>query len=138
MVFRPFIHENQKKIKILIPECYTGLIESGNVIPIPEVQLDKKKLPTTSLNKKIFKDSYYAVCDLNRMFNPTAVYVAIKSNAEMKIGFKTKHSDHFYNLQISVKNKDDIESGYLNIRNLLEIDIKKSVELKDKITQQID
>ena len=74
-----------------------------------------------SINKNFFSDSvikmnFDVIIDLNANFILDIAMLNNKLNSNYKIGFKSEHSDLFYNIQFKTKT---LEEGYNKINSML-------------------
>ncbi len=79
------------------------------------------QIPKKTFIKKIVYEKYDAVIDLHPKFNFFSAYLTLKSNAKTRIGFLSKYSYLFYNLEIDRKNTEFLEQSYLYLKRLLNI-----------------
>lgn len=77
-------------------------------------QLPKKGFITRALSK-----TYDAVVDLHPSFNLVTAYLVYLSRAPVRVGFSSKFSHHFFNVEIDRGSGDFLERGYLSIQKLL-------------------
>jgi ADP-heptose:LPS heptosyltransferase len=99
----------------LLPQIYrTRVIEVG----ISE--LTKLDLPNHKLTEKLVDMRYDAILDLNRAESLFAIYLLQAIPSKVRIGFKRKGSDKYYNLQIA-NNEEKAENSYNNYLNCLKM-----------------
>ena len=72
--------------------------------------ISKIKLPTKKLISKLSENNFDVVIDLNRKENLFYSYAVFQVKSKLKIGFKKKGSDKFYNFQISCNGKEPEEA----------------------------
>ncbi len=73
---------------------------------------------TASLNK-LFPDPLDAIIDLNSEFNIQTAMISRFSKAALRVGFKSKYSYHFFNIEIDHKPETFVEQGYISIQKLM-------------------
>jgi len=115
-VFVPILKADNLKTCCLIREADRGLladIKTARIIElaIPE-DLKKQPLLSESVNQQLREHHFAAALDLNAGFHPYTAAAVLKSRAAKRIGFRNEYSDHFYNIQISKKEEEPIESSY--------------------------
>lgn len=77
-------------------------------------------LPSASVVNELEKKEFNAVIDLNRNENIYCSFAANLVKSPIRIGFRKKDSDKFYNVQISDK-EDNSEISYKNFLNCLQM-----------------
>jgi len=92
-----------------------------NIITYNEDNINWFKIPKKTFINKIVHEKYDAVIDLHPKFNFFSAFLTLKSNAKTRIGFLSKYSYLFYNLEIDRKNTEFLEQSYLYLRKLLNI-----------------
>ena len=75
-------------------------------------------MKTASLNK-LFPDPLDAIIDLNSEFNIQTAMISRFSKAALRVGFKSKYSYHFFNIEIDHKPETFVEQGYISIQKLM-------------------
>lgn len=99
------------------------IVESGNqvlanippekllLLTLPENIL-KEPLLDENISRQLRRFRFAVALDLNPELHPYNAAAVLQSSAAKRIGFLTEFSDHFYNIQISKKVSDPIESSY--------------------------
>ncbi|MDO9547862.1 MAG: hypothetical protein Q7J65_02725 [Candidatus Marinimicrobia bacterium] len=115
-VFAPILKSDGVKTCSLIAETNRGLLKHirtsqiiGLTIP---ADLQKQPLLSESVNQQLRQRRVAVALDLNSEFHPYTAAAVLKSRAARRIGFLAEYSDHFFNIQISKKGEDPIESSY--------------------------
>lgn len=78
-------------------------------------------LPKKELVNRILSRKYHAVVDMHPFFNLSTAYLTYLSKAPLRIGFSSKYSNNFFNIEIERKSVDFIEQSYLSIQKLLNL-----------------
>ncbi|MBN2601396.1 MAG: hypothetical protein JXR87_05350 [Candidatus Marinimicrobia bacterium] len=115
-VFAPILKAGEVKTCCLIAEANRGLLEDISTsqiigLAVPE-DLQKQPLLSDSVNQQLRQYRVAVALDLNAEFHPYTAAAVLKSRAPRRIGFLAECSDHFFNIQISKKAADPIESSY--------------------------
>lgn len=71
------------------------------VIRISEAYINKFSLPRKVLLDRIYESTYDLAIDLNLEFLLYSAYICKVSGAKYRIGFTSKHSDAFFNIQFN-------------------------------------
>lgn len=79
------------------------------------------QLPKRELVDRVLAQKYHAVVDMHPTFNLATAYLTYLSNAPIRVGFRSKFSEHFFNVLIDRKSSDFLEKGYLSIQKLLNL-----------------
>ncbi len=122
-VFAPILKAEGVKTCSLIAETGRGLLKDigpSQIIglAVPE-DLQKQPLLSETVNQQLHRCRVAVAVDLNADFHPYAAAAVLKSRAVRRIGFLSEYSDHFFNIQISKKREDPIESSYRYILRLI-------------------
>jgi len=122
-VFAPVLKSEDVKTCCLIAEKNRGFLEEIKTtqiigLTIPE-DLQKQPLLGESVNQQLRQCRIAVALDLNAEFHPYTAGAVLKSRANRRIGFLTEYSDHFFNIQISKKEEDPIESSYRYMLSLI-------------------
>lgn len=83
--------------------------------------IGRHQLPKKDLIDRVLSRKYHAVVDMHPRFNLAMAYLTYLSQAPVRVGFKSKFSEHFFNIQIDRKSSDFLEKGYLSIQKLLNL-----------------
>ena len=119
--FRKFnLHKDNIRYHFVINQKFQNLIHLSG----PElifVNYKKNKIQFCDLEQKnnLIQNDNDIIIDLNIDFSfaPSKFIAYLKSN--FKIGFKTKFSDYFYNLQLKINRKGTVENSYEEIQQIL-------------------
>tara|TARA_X000001036_G_scaffold413846_1_gene428514 strand:- start:1628 stop:2176 length:549 start_codon:yes stop_codon:yes gene_type:complete len=84
-------------------------------------QINWFRVPKKTFINSIIHEKYDAVVDLQPKFNFFSAYLTLKSRANTRIGFLSKYSYLFYNLEIDRKNTEFLEQSYLYLKKLLNL-----------------
>ena len=88
---------------------------------LEEISQDPNRISRNiSLLNQLKKENYDMIIDLNTDFNLDASRIVSHIPARFKVGFCSKFSDMFYNLQIDLSKSGIIENGYTRICSMLE------------------
>jgi len=122
-VFAPILKAESVKTCCLIAETNRGLLEDIQTsqiidLTIPE-ELQKQPLLSETVNQQLRQFRVAVALDLNADFHPYTAAAVLKSRALRRIGFLTEYSDLFFNIQISKKVEDPIESSYRYMLSLI-------------------
>lgn len=122
-VFAPILKADGVKTCCLIAEKNCGFLEDLKTtriinLTIPE-DLQKQPLLSEFVNQELRQCRVAVALDLNAEFHPYTAGAVLKSRASRRIGFLTEYSDHFFNIQISKKDEDPIESSYRYMLGLI-------------------
>lgn len=123
-VFAPVLKSAELKTCCLIKGKSRDLLDdarSNEVIELtlPE-NLQRQPLLSEGIRQRLQRHRYILALDLNVEFHPYTAAAVLKSGAVKRIGFRTDVSDNFFNIQISKKSDDPIESSYRYMLQLLE------------------
>ena len=130
-VFFPLIDEYNGTVKAVIHQAFFPIIKNidpDHFITVLNSDIGNSLLPSKRLVKEIFQYNYIAAADLNIDFNLITAYFVHNSNAQLRVGFKSDHSDLCFNTQIDKKEDDSIEPGYLQIKSLLISILKRTTK----------
>jgi len=83
--------------------------------------IGRHQLPKKDLIDKVTSRKYHAVVDMHPSFNLATAYLTYLSRAPIRVGFRSRFSEHFFNIQIDRKSSDFLEKGYLSIQKLLNL-----------------
>jgi len=78
-------------------------------------------IPKKELVHRIFSQKYHAVVDMHPFFNLSTAYLTYISDAPVKLGFSSRFSRYFFNVEIERKSVDFIEQSYRSIQQLLNL-----------------
>ena len=84
------------------------------------IDVSKLNLPSNKLMNELAGKSFNAVIDLNRGENLFCSFASNLVESPMRIGFKKKNSDKFYNIQIN-DSEDNPQISYKNLLNCLQM-----------------
>lgn len=79
------------------------------------------KLPKKEFVDRILSRRYHAVVDMHPFFYLPTAYLTYLSGAPLRVGFSSKYSDSFFNVQIARRSSDFLERSYLSIKRLLDL-----------------
>jgi len=117
-------NENNNNIDFLINKSIYHSFQFNlpiNVKTYNEHQVNWLNLPKKTFIDNIFDEEYDVVVDMHPKFNFFSAYLTLKSRANTRIGFLSKYSYLFYNIEIDRKNTEFIEQSYLSLKTLLNI-----------------
>ncbi|MEO8399070.1 MAG: hypothetical protein ABI550_04545, partial [Ignavibacteriaceae bacterium] len=117
------LEENKKNATIFTFDFRVSLIPvkyRPHVIEYGIDDLNKINLPSKKIISKLNEYNFQAVIDLNRDENIFYSYVANIVKVPVRVGFKKKNSDKFYNLQIA-NNEANADISYKNFLNSIEM-----------------
>ena len=122
-VFAPILKAGGVKTCSLIAETNRGLLEDISTsqiidLTVPE-DLQKQPLLSETVNQQLQQCRVAVALDLNAEFHPYTAAAVLKSRAVRRIGFLSENSEHFFNIQISKKGEDPIESSYRYMLSLI-------------------
>ena len=117
-------NENNKNIDFLINKSTYHSFQFN--LPINVKTYNAHQINWFNIPKKTFVDNirhekYDTVVDMHPKFNFFSAYLTLKSKANIRIGFLSKYSYLFYNIEIDRKNTEFIEQSYLSLKKLLNI-----------------
>lgn len=100
-----------------------------NLAPAPPVKvltytsndISRYYIPRKRLLSRLLLNTFDVVIDLNMNLHLPSAYVCKISEAPLRIGFVKPYSDHFYNLQIQVKERSNTASVYRNLLKCLDM-----------------
>lgn len=118
-----FLDDHKKSFQVLTRDYRVSLLPQiyrTRVIEVGISELTKLDLPNHKLTEKLENMRYDAVLDLNRLESLFAIYILQAIPSKVRIGFKRKGSDKYYNLQI-VNNEEKAENSYNNYLNCLKM-----------------
>jgi hypothetical protein len=106
---------------LLIREEFKNMISfrHGEIIML---QTDKNEITEDSIDKyrdKISKYNISIVIDLNPEFSFNMSKLINEIPSKLKVGFKSRFSDKFYNLQLDVSKTGFLERGYHSINQMI-------------------
>lgn len=78
-------------------------------------------LPKKDLIHRIVSKKYHAVVDMHPFFNLPTAYLTYLSGAPLRVGFSSKFSENFFNIEMERKDNHFIEESYLSIQRLLDL-----------------
>ena len=119
--FRNFnFNENNIRYYFVINEKFRNIINLNkfNLIFV-NYRKDKMQFCKIRDKKNLINDQSDVIIDLNVQFafGLSKFITYLKSN--IKIGFKSRFSDYFYNLQLDFKRADILENSYKKIQEIL-------------------
>ncbi|MFQ6616846.1 MAG: hypothetical protein ACE5HZ_08820 [Fidelibacterota bacterium] len=79
------------------------------------------QLPKKRFIKRALSRTYDAVVDLHPSFNLVTAYLVYLSRAPLRVGFSSRFSRYFFNVEIDRGSSDFLERGYLSIQKLLSL-----------------
>jgi ADP-heptose:LPS heptosyltransferase len=79
------------------------------------------RLPRQTMVDRIFDRQYEAVVDMHPAFNLPSAYLTHISGAPLRIGFASKYSEHFFNVEIDSSKSEFLERSYLAVQKLLNL-----------------
>lgn len=85
--------------------------EKQLLLTLPENIL-KEPLLDAAISQQLQRFRFAVALDLNPELHPYNAAAVLQSGAPKRIGFLTEYADYFYNIQISKKSSDPIESSY--------------------------
>ncbi len=118
-----FLDERKKSFQVLTRDYRVSLLAQiyrTRAIEVGIAELTRLDLPNHKLTAKLESMRYDAVIDLNRAENLFAIYILQTIPSKVRIGFKRKGSDKYYNLQIA-NNEEKPENSYNNFLNCLKM-----------------
>lgn len=118
-----FLDDHKKSFQVLTRDFRVSLLPQiyrTRVIEISISDLTKLNLPHHKLITKLQENRFDAVLDLNRVESFFAIYLMQAVPSKVRIGFKRKGSDKYYNLQIA-NNEEKAENSYNNYLNCLKM-----------------
>jgi len=87
-------------------------------VSVPE-DLQRNPILPSGASKKIRCGHYMVAVDLNTGFHPYTAAAVLKTGAPKRIGFQSEYSDYFFNIQMTKKKDDPVESSYRYIHHLM-------------------
>ena len=78
-------------------------------------------LPRSDFVERIFDRKYDAVVDMHPFFNLASAYLTFLSGAPLRVGFASKFSGPFFNVEIDSSNSEFLERSYLAVQKLLNL-----------------
>jgi hypothetical protein len=118
-----FLDEHKKSFQVVTRDYRVSLLPQiyrTRVIEVGIGELTKFDLPNHKLTDKLESMRYDSIIDLNRTENLFAIYILQVIPSKVRIGFKRKGSDKYYNLQIA-NNEEKAENSYNNFLNCLKM-----------------
>lgn len=118
-----FLDDHKKSFQVLTRDYRVSLLPQiyrSRVIEVGISELTKLDLPNTKLTSKLETLRFDSIIDLNRIENLFAIYIMQVIPSKVRIGFKRKGSDKYYNLQIA-NNEEKPENSYNNFLNCLKM-----------------
>lgn len=118
-----FLDEHKKSFQALTRDYRVSLVPQiyrTRVIEVGISELTKLDLPNHKLTEKLESMRYDAVIDLNLTENLFAIFLLQAIPSKVRIGFKRKGSDRYYNLQI-VNKEEKPEGSYNNFLTCLKM-----------------
>ena len=79
------------------------------------------KVPRPEAVARIFDREYEAVVDMHPDFNLPSAYLTHLSGAPLRVGFASKFSEHFFNVEIDSSKSEFLERSYLAVQKLLNL-----------------
>jgi ADP-heptose:LPS heptosyltransferase len=127
-IFNPIFKQYQTQCICLMPENARSLLPKSHAISaiftsLP-ADLQKEPLLPAEISRKIKGQRYRIAIDLNPQFHPYSAAAVLQSDAPKRIGFHTEEADKFFNIQISRKESDPVESAYQYIFKLIADDLQ--------------
>jgi len=122
-VFSSVIKSHKENCLCLISEnardLFRGVTDDSIIIvPIPE-DIQQNPILPSGISEKIQSGHYTIAVDLNTGFHPYTAAAVLQTNAPKRIGFQSEYSDYFFNIQITKKKEDPVESSYRHIHHLM-------------------
>ncbi len=128
-VFAPLLKSDPERILIIIPKQSRQLlstVKDDAIIAITEPEdIRNEPLLPDSVNERLRNRPISVAVDLNTEYHPYTAAAVLKSGAIKRIGFRSEYSDYFFNIQMSKKTNDPVESSYQNIYKII---LDKSAE----------
>ena len=122
-VFLPLLESDSGNVLVMIPAQARQMIDfvdDKHVIEISIPQdIQKEPLLPVSVNECLREYRFTVAVDLNTEHHPYTAAAVLKSAAEKRIGFVSTYSDKFFNIQMSRKVHDPVESSYRNIYKII-------------------
>ena len=118
-----YLDEKGKNITIFSYDFRRSLInQKFRPATIEYGLIDRTKLglPSKRVAGELEKKEFNAVIDLNRKYNLFCSFSANLVKSPLRISFRKKDSDKFYNIQIT-DNEDNSEISYKNFLNCLQM-----------------
>ncbi|MBI89818.1 MAG: hypothetical protein CMG60_07010 [Candidatus Marinimicrobia bacterium] len=119
--FREFdLNKDNIKYHFIINQKFQNMINlSGPNLIFVNHRKNKIKFCDPNQQNILTQNDIDVIVDLNIHFSfgPSKFISYLKSN--IKIGFKSKFSDYFYNLQLEANNKGTVENSYQQIQHIL-------------------
>jgi ADP-heptose:LPS heptosyltransferase len=127
-IFNPIFKQYPTQCICLTPENARSLLTKSHAISAifisPPADLQKEPLLPPEISRKIRERRYRLAIDLNPQFHPYSAAAVLQSDAPKRIGFHTEEADKFFNIQISRKESDPVESAYQYIFKLIADDLQ--------------
>jgi len=127
-IFNPIFRQYQTQCICLMPENTRSLLPVshliGTIFFAPPADLQKEPLLPAEISGKIRERRYRIAIDLNSQFHPYSAAAVLQSDAPKRIGFRVEEADKFFNIQISRRESDPVESAYQYIFKLIADDLK--------------
>ena len=79
------------------------------------------RVPRPETVERIFDRQYEAVVDMHPAFNLSSAYLTHLSGAPLRVGFASKFSEHFFNVEIDSSKSEFLERSYLAVQKLLNL-----------------
>ncbi len=122
-VFSPVIKSHQENCLCLISENARELLrelsdDSIITVSVPD-DIQRNPVLPSGASEKIQSENYIVAVDLNTGFHPYTAAAVLKTNAPKRIGFQSEYSDYFFNIQMTKKEEDPVESSYRYIHHLM-------------------
>ena len=94
-------------------------LKKGNRIFIKDAKKMNVLVDEKKILLKLTKVNFDIIIDLNSTFHLGIARLVSYLNAEMKVGFVSKFSDRFYNMQLDLSKSKVMEKGFKQINMLL-------------------
>ena len=110
-----------RKYKYVIKEQFKDLfhLHSGTLILVRNSRCDNMLSDEKHILEKLQNMKYDIIVDLNSNFHLGIARLISLLKADLKVGFSTPFSKHFYNIQLDISKSGIMEKGYKQVNMML-------------------
>ena len=110
-----------RKYKYVIKEQFKDLfhLHSGTLILVRNSRCDNMLSDEKHILEKLQNMKYDIIIDLNSNFHLGIARLISLLKADLKVGFSTPFSKHFYNIQLDISKSGIMEKGYKQVKMML-------------------
>ena len=118
-----YLESQGKTLTILTNDFRVSLLPAkyrNKAIGFALTEISKLKLPSHKLIERIRNKSFDVVIDLNREENLFYSYIANVVKSKIRVGFKKRKAESYYNFLVEVSDSDSTKS-YINFLNCIKM-----------------